>query len=93
MLGQIVKNTRTERYSRLSARNCGHYYSSPMSPIFIVAADSIIFLTADTIALTIQGVGGGLASSQPDPDLGGHIMLAGIVIQLSACASTLLSLC
>jgi hypothetical protein len=53
--------------------------------------DSIIFLTADTIALTIQGVGGGLASSDPDPNLGGHIMLAGIIIQLSAFASAVLS--
>src|ERR1700733_1867449 len=58
--------------------------------VLTVSTDSIIFLTADTIALTIQGVGGGLASSSPNPDLGGNIMLGGIVIQLGAYPSAVL---
>ncbi|KAJ6597470.1 RTA1-domain-containing protein [Mycena vulgaris] len=46
---------------------------------------SIIFLACDSIALTIQGVGGGMASSANDlkhANIGGNVMLGGIVFQL-----------
>lgn len=43
--------------------------------------DSWIFLSVDFAALVIQAVGGGIASGS-EPGLGGHIMLAGIIIQL-----------
>jgi len=44
-----------------------------------------IFLTCDIIALVVQGTGGGIASSastQSGSNLGGNIMLGGIVFQL-----------
>ncbi|TDL28650.1 RTA1 like protein [Rickenella mellea] len=44
----------------------------------------IIFCTADVIALVVQAVGGGLASTAADPRPGGRIMLGGIVFQLMA---------
>jgi len=46
-----------------------------------------IFLTADIISLIVQGAGGGLAATaetEKDSDLGGNIMLGGIVFQLVA---------
>ncbi|KAJ7575571.1 RTA1-like protein [Mycena floridula] len=43
---------------------------------------SIIFCSFDFISLLVQGAGGGLASTQDDPTLGGHIMLGGIIFQL-----------
>ncbi|OJT04690.1 hypothetical protein TRAPUB_4484 [Trametes pubescens] len=49
---------------------------------------SIIFLTCDIISLVTQGVGGGIAGSsigdQSQVDLGGNIMLAGIIFQLAS---------
>ncbi|KIJ55224.1 hypothetical protein M422DRAFT_100481, partial [Sphaerobolus stellatus SS14] len=49
---------------------------------------SIIFLSADIIALVIQAVGGGQASSASsngkNPNTGGHIMLVGIFFQMAA---------
>ncbi|KZV76205.1 RTA1-domain-containing protein [Peniophora sp. CONT] len=45
-----------------------------------------IFLACDLVALTIQAVGGGIASSANDEagaNVGGNIMLAGIVFQLA----------
>ncbi|KAK0451393.1 RTA1-domain-containing protein [Desarmillaria tabescens] len=47
---------------------------------------SIIFCTCDVIALTIQGVGGGIASAAdtlPAANRGENIMLGGIVFQLA----------
>lgn len=43
--------------------------------------DSVIFVCADVVALVIQAAGGGIASGS-DSNLGGNIMLAGIIIQL-----------
>ena len=47
-----------------------------------------MFLTADIVALSVQGVGGGLAAvaagNHTDPEKGGRIMLGGIVFQLFA---------
>ncbi|KAF9517377.1 hypothetical protein BS47DRAFT_1339671 [Hydnum rufescens UP504] len=49
---------------------------------------AVIFIGADLAALTVQAVGGEMASStimhSGNPDKGGHVMLAGIVIQLVA---------
>ncbi|GAA5857638.1 hypothetical protein JCM8547_004311 [Rhodosporidiobolus lusitaniae] len=46
----------------------------------------ITFITADVVALVIQGIGGGMAGSAEGPgtqlDNGTHIMLAGIIVQL-----------
>ncbi|TCD61834.1 hypothetical protein EIP91_007853 [Steccherinum ochraceum] len=59
-----------DQYSRLSPR----WYAR-------------IFLAADLIALIVQGVGGGLAASadtDSGSNLGGNIMLGGIVFQLVA---------
>ncbi|KAH9057079.1 RTA1-like protein [Lactarius deliciosus] len=44
---------------------------------------AIVFLACDTVALVVQSVGGGIASGT-HPDLGGHIALGGIVLQLVA---------
>lgn len=47
-----------------------------------------MFVTADIIALSVQGVGGALAAiaagNHKDPDMGGRIMLGGIVFQMIA---------
>ncbi|KAG8963235.1 hypothetical protein FRC03_003237 [Tulasnella sp. 419] len=48
---------------------------------------SILFVTADIVALAIQGAGGGIASSAEDDDphgaeRGAQIMVAGIIIQM-----------
>lgn len=47
-----------------------------------------MFVTADLVALSVQGVGGGLAAdaagNNKDPEQGGRIMLGGIVFQLTA---------
>jgi hypothetical protein len=43
-----------------------------------------VFLTADLVALVVQAVGGGMASSADDPTTGGNIMLGGIAIQMAA---------
>jgi len=49
---------------------------------------SIIFLTADIVALSVQGVGGAIAATaagnHKDPTMGGRIMLGGIVFQMIA---------
>jgi len=49
---------------------------------------TIVFCSADLVALSVQGVGGGLAataaSNNKSPTLGGNIMLGGIVIQMIA---------
>ncbi|KZO95040.1 RTA1-domain-containing protein [Calocera viscosa TUFC12733] len=51
---------------------------------------SIVFITADVVALVVQAVGGGMASvavqSKPpgNPDIGAHIMVGGIIWQLAA---------
>ncbi|KAF9790457.1 RTA1-domain-containing protein [Thelephora terrestris] len=49
---------------------------------------SIVFLTADIVALTVQGVGGAIAATaagnNKDPTMGGRIMLGGIVFQMIA---------
>ncbi|KAI9457817.1 RTA1-like protein [Lactarius psammicola] len=44
---------------------------------------AIVFIACDTVALVVQSVGGGIASGT-HPDLGGHIALGGIVLQLVA---------
>jgi hypothetical protein len=49
--------------------------------------DGIVFVAVDVVALTVQAIGGGMASAAlkngtGNPDNGGHIMLVGIVIQL-----------
>lgn len=49
--------------------------------------DSIVFVSADVVALTIQAVGGGLASSAADPagaEDGAKVMLGGILLQFVA---------
>lgn len=51
--------------------------------------DIIIFLGADFFALVIQAIGGGMASAADDPTAGGHVMLAGIVIQMGTLPPTL----
>jgi len=47
-----------------------------------------VFVTADLVALTVQGVGGALAATaagnNKDPEKGGRIMLGGIVFQMLA---------
>ena len=47
-----------------------------------------MFVTADLVSLTVQGVGGTLASiaaaNDENPEKGGRIMLGGIVFQLFA---------
>jgi len=49
---------------------------------------AIVFLTADLVALSVQGVGGALAAiaagNDKDPEKGGKIMLGGIVFQMLA---------
>ncbi|KZO95039.1 RTA1-domain-containing protein [Calocera viscosa TUFC12733] len=51
---------------------------------------SIVFITADVVALVVQAIGGGMASvavqSNPpgDPDQGAHIMVSGIFWQIAA---------
>ncbi|KAI0026998.1 RTA1 like protein-domain-containing protein, partial [Vararia minispora EC-137] len=71
ILGRII-HLLGSRYSRLSSR----LYSR-------------IFLTCDIIALIVQGLGGGIAASanngdQKQANLGGNIMLGGIIFQLVA---------
>jgi hypothetical protein len=47
-----------------------------------------VFVTADLVALSVQGVGGGLAAAaagnHKNPEEGGRIMLGGIVFQMLA---------
>jgi len=49
---------------------------------------AVIFLTADLVSLTVQGVGGTLAAiaagNDKDPEKGGRIMLGGIIFQMIA---------
>jgi len=49
---------------------------------------AIVFVTADLVALSVQGVGGALAAiaagNHKNPEMGGKIMLGGIVFQLIA---------
>ncbi|PCH39363.1 RTA1-domain-containing protein [Wolfiporia cocos MD-104 SS10] len=70
MLGQCIRRL-GQQYSRLSAKR----YTA-------------IFLSCDIIALLVQGAGGGIASMSAgngtNPDLGGNLMLAGIIFQLGA---------
>ncbi|PCH39359.1 RTA1-like protein [Wolfiporia cocos MD-104 SS10] len=70
MLGKCIQRL-GQQYSRLSAKQ----YTA-------------IFLSCDIIALLVQGAGGGIASSSvgsgTSPDLGGNIMLGGIIFQLVA---------
>ncbi|KAI0825085.1 RTA1-domain-containing protein [Trametes gibbosa] len=69
-------------FGRISERLGEHY--GRLSP----TQYSIIFLTCDIISLVTQGVGGGIAGSsigtQSEVDLGGNIMLAGIIFQLTS---------
>ncbi|KAJ7114975.1 RTA1-like protein [Mycena epipterygia] len=57
---------------------------------------TVIFLTCDLIALVVQGFGGGLAASSHKTatvNLGGHVMLGGIIFQFCAiCAYSLLAI-
>ena len=50
--------------------------------------DAIVFVTADLVALSVQGVGGGLAAvaagNNKNPEKGGRIMLGGIIFQMLA---------
>ena len=59
-----------------------------MALISYSPADTIVFLTADIVALTVQGVGGTIAAiaagNNKDPEMGGRIMLGGIVFQMVA---------
>lgn len=49
---------------------------------------AIVFLTADLVALSVQGVGGTIAAiaagNDTDPEKGGRIMLGGIIFQMIA---------
>jgi len=49
---------------------------------------AVVFLTADLVALTVQGVGGAIAAiaagNDKNPDMGGRIMLGGIIFQMIA---------
>lgn len=69
VLGRIIERLGTS-YSRLSPRMY-----------------TILFCSADVISLIVQAVGGGKAATavalNTSPVLGGHIMLAGIVFQLT----------
>jgi len=51
---------------------------------------SIVFLTTDLVALTVQGVGGVIAATaagnNKNPAIGGRIMLGGIIFQMIAIA-------
>jgi hypothetical protein len=93
ILGQIINRVGFQ-YSRLSATAC------EISPQFICLLahlltvsiiDAIVFISIDLAALIVQAVGGASASqaaqNNGNPQKGGHIMLAGIVIQL--CSSML----
>jgi len=59
---------------------------SRLSPLWY----SIVFITADVVALVVQAVGGGMASvavqsvNGGDPNKGAHIMVGGIIWQLAA---------
>jgi hypothetical protein len=49
------------------------------------STDSIIFCSADFVALVVQAVGGGMAATantRAGADQGGKIMLGGIIFQL-----------
>ncbi|KAI0375049.1 RTA1-domain-containing protein [Pilatotrama ljubarskyi] len=69
-------------FGRIAERLGEHY--GRLSPAWY----SIIFLSCDIISLVTQGVGGGIAGSSIDDqtqvDLGGNIMLAGIIFQLTS---------
>ena len=62
------------------------YYGSVLIPY--PSQDAIVFLTADLVSLTVQGVGGTLAAiaagNDKDPEKGGRIMLGGIIFQMIA---------
>jgi hypothetical protein len=53
-----------------------------------LSTDARVFLTADLISLTVQGVGGTIAAiaagNDKDPEKGGRIMLGGIIFQMFA---------
>ncbi|THH31715.1 hypothetical protein EUX98_g2481 [Antrodiella citrinella] len=68
-------------FSRITQKLGTHY--SRLSPQWY----SRIFLTADIVALVVQGAGGGIAATAnttSGTNLGGHIMLGGIIFQLIA---------
>ena len=56
--------------------------------IYTLTTDTIVFVTADIVSLTAQGVGGGIAATaagnHKNPEMGGRIMLGGIVFQMLA---------
>ena len=58
------------------------------SRVFTSLTDAIVFITADLVSLSVQGVGGALtaiaAGNHKDPEKGGRIMLGGIVFQMFA---------
>ncbi|KAJ8489800.1 hypothetical protein ONZ51_g2711 [Trametes cubensis] len=69
-------------FGRISERLGAQY--GRLSPMWY----SVIFLTCDIISLVTQGVGGGIAGSSigniSEVNLGGNIMLAGIIFQLTS---------
>ncbi|KAI0335222.1 RTA1-domain-containing protein [Cubamyces sp. BRFM 1775] len=69
-------------FGRISERLGAQY--GRLSPMWY----SVIFLTCDIISLVTQGVGGGIAGSsignESEVNLGGNIMLAGIIFQLTS---------
>ena len=90
MLGRVIQLVGPQ-YSRLTPQMCKLYLCSWVSnrdtKVFIHSLlDAIIFVTGDIISLVVQGIGGGVASSASTHSgavNGGHIMLGGIIFQLS----------
>ena len=77
-------------YSRLRPRMCKSSIHLHFESVLIHyrTPDAIVFLTADLVSLTVQGVGGTLAAiaagNDKDPEKGGRIMLGGIIFQMIA---------
>jgi hypothetical protein len=90
ILGLIIKRLGSQ-YSWLTPRWCTFWISSPFSPNSAdtdFCIDLIIFIGFDLGALVVQSIGGSQASSAArrgvDADVGGRIMLYGIIVQMIA---------
>lgn len=84
-------------YSRVSPRKCKQRSCGVHQIVALMSfVDSIFFVSCDVVSLIVQGVGGGIAASSDDDraaaDLGGNIMLGGIVFQLGQLSSSIFCL-
>jgi hypothetical protein len=89
ILGAII-NRLGYQYSRLSAKYCenslifSRFLRLTESCYWYV--DAIVFIVVDVAALIVQSIGGAkaeqAAQNNGDPDVGGRIMLGGILVQL-----------